>query len=176
MLKMKASSAPNLSDFSRASFWKLVDFVSLPSEKGRILGELVRASGKSKVYVRRCLWVSTWPNDLQKRAKERPKIFTARVVLGSFATSMKRLESSGWEGLRKEMERFEKGALSLRKKPKKKETVVQGEVSVSARKQAEDFLREKLRTLVQVTEREVRIRYFSAEELIGVLERFEDET
>ena len=153
-------------------FWNVLEFVAQRQKQGWVLGDMVRATGKSKVYVRRCLWISTWPADLQKRARERPNVFNTRVMLGGLATSMKRFEQGNWEGLRKEMARFEKGAVAVRK-PRTKNKVVHKEilgVSLASSTEAQDRLRQKLMTLVEVTQREIKIRYFGEEDLESVLE------
>jgi hypothetical protein len=84
---------------------------------------------------------------------------------GTLATTMKSLEKEQWEGLSKELLRFEKGAEAL-SRPRGKNKVPNKEtplVSAAWRIEAQNRLREKLMTLVVVTLRDVTIRYFGGD-------------
>jgi len=79
---------------------------------------MARAAGRSRPYVRRCLWLSTWPGDVRAAAQARPDIFTARVLVATLATSMARYEAKGWRLLRSEVARM--SAQGVDSRPRKR--------------------------------------------------------
>jgi hypothetical protein len=148
------------------------------------MGEIARAAGRSRPYVRRCLWLSTWPAELRNSAEQSPEIFTARVLIGTFATSMARYEAKGWQLLKAEIARMsEKGVGAVPRKRRGAPLNRQGAVAhggevreeergTTLREQmrAEARLREKLMTQVKVDSEWIRIRYYGAKDLERVVD------
>lgn len=145
-----------------------------------MLGEIARAAGRSRPYVRRCLWLATWPVDLRAAAQARPEVFTARVLISALATSMARYEAKGWRALRAQVERMLIQGAGARPRKRRVPGIrdVRGRESttnspsVLAQIAAQETLRSALLTQVKVDAEEIRIRYFGAEDLTRLLEAF----
>ncbi len=159
--------------------WEWADWCAARTREGKVMGEIARAAGRSRPYVRRCLWLSTWPADLRNEAEQRPALFTPRVLIGTFATSMACYEAKGWQLLKAEITRMsEKGVGAVPRKRRgtrlKRQGAVAQEAEVREDKRgttlrsqmlAEARLREMLMTQVKVDSEWIRIRYFGAADL-----------
>ena len=154
-------------------------------------------TGLALETLKKYAWIATWPPELHKVATEFPEVFTARVLVGGFAARQRFYSSNNWEKLRLEMKRLiQKGAGHRPRKatnypknraggslqdqrkrqieqkealdhpPEKK----QGSVGFLKELSAQESLRERFSTWVEVSNGEIRIKYFNSDDLDRLLE------
>jgi hypothetical protein len=141
---------------------------------------MARLGGRSKRFVRKALWLASWPDELRARARAAPDVFPSRVLFNVFAGRMNHYEEDGWRRLRAEIARMETAGPGARpRKPYASRSVRAGAAaqdeatsmeevgSASARERlfAEARLRMALMTLVKVNGDWVKIRFHGAQDL-----------
>ncbi len=154
-------------------------------------------TGLATETIKKYAWIAAWPLELQKTAKQFPDIFTARVMISGFASRQRFYSSNHWEKLRQEMARLiQKGAGHLPRKainyPKNRaggSLTTQRQRSLESKDMshpsslskpdpngllkelwAQEKIRQRLATWVEVGNGEVRIKYHSSEDLLRILE------
>ncbi len=158
---------------------------------------LAHETGLAPETLKKYAWIATWPPELQKVATQFSDVFTSRVMIGGFAARQRFYSSNNWEKLRQEMKRLiQKGAGHRPRKatnyPKnraggsleqqRKRQIEQKEalahppekkvepVGFMKELSAQESLRERFATWVEVSNGEIRIKYFNADDLDRLLE------
>jgi hypothetical protein len=157
-------------------------------------------SNLSPRTLRKYLWIGSIPQDLQKIMKQYDDLFTARVLVNAFASRQKHFEKENWKYLRAEIARYLKqgkghrprkalnypknragGSLAQqRKRQEEKGSSSPEQITINAQPAgfmqelcSQEKLRERLATWVEVSNGEIRIKYFGTDDLERLTEIIE---
>lgn len=154
----------------------------------------------SKRTLQKYLWLGTIPEEIQRIIRQFESIFTARVLMNTFASRQKHFEKENWKYLRTEIARYLQAGKQHRprralnypkgraggsleqqrkrqqeqsKRPSDGNSTPQKPVCFLEELSTQERLRERLATWVEVGNGEVRIKYYNAEDLVRITEIIE---